>query len=567
MLRGAGILVGALLLVFLTSCNQRAKQVEKVYATAYVILTRTSDAVSKLPTATPSPTQPTATPTAPVPSPLVELATVPEQQVEPSPLPAPTESIGQQSTQPPQSRALPSLTSASLPAFIPPAATNTLAPTLTQVSPTSTPPVMPPSQGLVGIWQQDPNGIVFQFKSDSTFLLANSLKELDDDPLDEGSYSTVNDQVTLTSSTGSGSCKGSTGSYQFSIPVSSQRLFTTVQESCSTRQTAISAKPWYWLPVRPGATPAASAVELPVKVIPLSGPLTNAEARITDLAWYGDNLLLLPQIPTFTGDGKSNLYALKRSELTGFINGVLPGPLSPQPVIFIDGGLSTQLVGFQGYQAITILDDKIFFLIQADPGSGVRSYLGSGSISSDLSTITLDSNHVIEVPAQPSVGQRMYLSLFVSGENIIALPQLNGAATNPLPVMKRFDKSLNILEEQSMSGVEYAITDASMPDANGRFWVINKYAPGDPGAISGLDPLAQLYGEGLTHQAFDQVERLVAYQLGTNNASLAALQPLQLELSAKAPRNWQGLADLGEAGFFMVANQPSGTLLVFVESP
>ncbi len=541
-----------------------------MYATAYVILTKTSDAISKMPTATPNPTQPTATatPTAPGMAPVTAEPVILEQPAEPNLATSPTIPDSQQlpqSTSPPLLPPTPS--PPSLPGFNPPLATNTLIPTLTQLPQTSTPPVTPPPQGLLGIWQQDPTGLAIQFKSDNSYLLSNSLKELDDNPVDEGQYAIVGDQVTLTGSFNSSTCKGLTSAYQFQAPSNSQRQFTLVNDPCTVRLNLIPGKPWFWMPVRPGATPVASAEEVPIKMIPLSGPLTNAEARITDLTWYNDSLLLLPQFPTFTGDGKSNWFTLGKTELTGYLNGVLPGPLSPQPVPFVDSGLSIQLTGFQGYQAAVISGEKIFLLAQADPGGGARSYLVAGNIASDLSSITLDANRVVEVPIQPSAAQRIYSSLLISGENILALPQLSGAAVNSTPVIQRFDKNLNILEPQSISGIEYLTTDASMPETTGRFWVLNKFAPGDSGAINGLDPLAQLYGEGLTHQVFDQVERLVAFQVGSTGASLAAVQPYQLELSSRAPRNWQGLTELGQAGFFIVSNQSSGTLLVFIEAP
>lgn len=40
------------------------------------------------------------------------------------------------------------------------------------------------------------------------------------------------------------------------------------------------------------------------------------------------------------------------------------------------------------------------------------------------------------------------------------------------------------------------LTDVAGPEANGQLWAVNKYAPGDAGAISGPDVLAQLYGQG-----------------------------------------------------------------------
>ena len=37
--------------------------------------------------------------------------------------------------------------------------------------------------------------------------------------------------------------------------------------------------------------------EVPVQVIPLTGPIASPDAQISGMAWYGDTLVILPQYP------------------------------------------------------------------------------------------------------------------------------------------------------------------------------------------------------------------------------------------------------------------------------
>ena len=51
--------------------------------------------------------------------------------------------------------------------------------------------------------------------------------------------------------------------------------------------------------------------EIPVTEIVLTGPLTDRDAEISGMAWYGNILILLPQYPDF--DGGDHFYALPNS--------------------------------------------------------------------------------------------------------------------------------------------------------------------------------------------------------------------------------------------------------------
>ena len=557
-----------ILLAVLAACNGKANAVKSVYATAYTILTQTAIAVAKIPTNTPVPTQVTATtlgmteisltPTATLTSVPITQPVTPTVQPANSPAPQPTLRL------PTPTQAL--LIIPTNPLFVPTSTSSIL--TATSPPPTSTPVIQPPQQGLVGIWQEDRLGATFQFDADGTYRLANSYRGMQDNFIDDGEYTLQGSQVTLAGGNNSVACKGVTGAYNLQIPIASQRYFNLGQDVCFDRQRVVPGKIWYWLPVSPGATPVATtAVEQPIVPIPLQGSLASPTAKVSGLTWYNDNLIFLPQSPSFVGDGKSYLFVLPRTELVGYLNNSNVGPLTPQPILFNDSGISNQLIHFDGYQAAAIIGDKIFLVAQADPGGGPRSYLVAGNIATDLASITLDLGKIVEIPASTVSSSKLYRSLLVSEGILLAIPELNGATTNPNPVVQRFDSSLNNQGTLPLAGIEYLVTDSTAPDTNGRIWVLNKFAPGDPGALPGLDPLAQLYGEGVTHHVFEYTERLVAYQLTSTGINLATIPPIQMELSAQGPRNWQGLAALGSQGYLLVTSQTPGTILGYIPTP
>jgi hypothetical protein len=403
-----------------------------------------------------------------------------------------------------------------------------------------------------------------QFNPDGTYRLSSSYRDLLTDVLDEGQYVIQNDQVSLTGSASSLNCKLLAGAYQFQTLADGQRLLNRLQDVCYERQLVISGKPWYWLPVRPGAVPPAlTAIEQPLTIIPLSGPLSNPDARVAGLAWAGDTLLILPEKPAFLNDGKSYLFALSRSDLAAILNGVIPGPLSPQQLTLVDASVTAQIPGFLGYQAVEVIGEQLYLLAQGSLNNSPRSYLVSGSLSAELTSLTLDPGKIVELPAQPANANRPYRSLLASADVLLALPELSGLKSNPAPLALRYDRSLSALGSLPLTGIEYALSGVTRPDSTGRFWALNRWLPGEAGGLSGLDPLALLYGEGVTHQVFDQVERLAAFQVTAGGVVLAASSPVQLELSARGARDWQGLAEFGDQGFLLAGNQP-GVILAFL---
>lgn len=555
---------------FIISACRFGKNVEptkSVYATAFAILTQTAEKEASLPGRTPTPVLPgnsllpasTAIPQANTPIP-----TDIDQTVN-----TPTSVSPVQDTRPSQP---PGLQATTLPTrvdnqgFQPPTLTQPAA--ATTVVPTSTSAIPAPVQGLVGTWQLRLFGMILQYNQDGSYRLGESFSALASETIDEGQYTVQGDQVTMSGSSSSISCRNITGSYGFSAPTANERQFMLIQDACYDRQQILTEDAWYWLPVQPGATPSSpDAEEVPVQVIPLAGALSSPEARISGLDWYGEKLLLLPQNPRFSGNGTSNLYWITLETIIDFLNDIISGPLSVQTIALNDAALLAQINGFQGYQALAVNGNRIYLILHADSGAGLRSYLVTGTISQDANIINLDSTRLVEVPAQPESGLQTYRALIQANSEIILLPDLSGDSINNSPVALRYDANLNYLGTLSLSGIEYLITDATGLNSEGGFWVVNKYAPGDPGAIPGIDPLAQLYGTGVTHSALDYIERLVGYQYSASGITLSAAPPIQMELSAAGPRDWQGVVSLGNQGVLVITNQTPGTLLGYISYP
>ncbi|MCA9515866.1 MAG: hypothetical protein KC635_13060, partial [Myxococcales bacterium] len=116
--------------------------------------------------------------------------------------------------------------------------------------------------------------------------------------------------------------------------------------------------------------------------------------------------------------------------------------------------------------------------------------------------------------------------------------------------------------------IAYRVTDLTSPDAAGRVWAMN-YRYSDR-VIDAPDPaaeaLAMRYGRGATHRREIFVERLVELDLRPDGLALTPRPPYQLAL-APLPRNWEGIARLGDRGLILVTDEHPHTILGFVALP
>lgn len=306
--------------------------------------------------------------------------------------------------------------------------------------------------------------------------------------------------------------------------------------------------------------------ELTVTGILLEGPVAKPDAEISGMTWYGDTLILLPQHPDRFG---GNLFALRKADILAYIDGTAPQPLTPVTIPFVSTALK-QLPGYEGLEAIAIVDDQVFVTIEARAGGSMLGYVAAGTIAPDLSEIRLADAAPTQIMPQAPIVNFSDETIVADGDGVLTIYESNGANVNPEPVAHLFDTSLQPAGTLSFPNVEYRITDATALDEHRRFWTINYLFPGE---LSKLDPaddqLIMKYGLGDSHAKSDIVERLVEFELGENGITLTEAAPLQLQLlDIDIARNWEGIARLDERdGFLLSTDKFPTTLLVFVQAP
>lgn len=312
-----------------------------------------------------------------------------------------------------------------------------------------------------------------------------------------------------------------------------------------------------------------TVLEQPIIPIPLTGALAVRNAEVSGLAWYGEYLIFLPQYPNFSSnyEGDGVLYALPKADIVALLDGRTDSPLEPVAIPLNDSVLRAQIENYQGFEAIGFSGERVFLTIEAGGASGMRGYLVSGEIMPGLSGITLDADHLVEIPLQSQLDNRSDESLLVLDDRILAIYEVNGAGVNPQPVAHAFDFNLNPLGTVSFPHIEYRISDAALAGDGTHFWVVNCFYPGDKDLLPLSDPLTARFGQGLTHSQNETVERLVEMQYSKSGIILADKAPVLLTLIADTNRNWEGLALLEGCGFLLMTDKFPETILAFVPIP
>jgi hypothetical protein len=309
-------------------------------------------------------------------------------------------------------------------------------------------------------------------------------------------------------------------------------------------------------------------IEQVVREIPLQGPIANKEAEISGMGWYDDVLILLPQYPSRFGDGPvGKVFAIHKQEILGYLDGKSNQPILPLEISFYDPDISRVVKGFEGYEGIAFNGERVFLTIEAKPNT-MMGYIVSGTISSDLAEIRLDTSKLTAIPPQAGLSNMSDESIMVIDDSIITIYEANGINVNPSPVVHQYFTDLTNSQTINFPNIEYRITDATTINGNGKFWVINYFYTGDSKLKPGDDTITMIHGKGETHLMYDTVERLVELQFRETGITFTETPPIQMQLlDDDNARNWEALAKLDDRGFLIATDKYPETIFGFVAKP
>lgn len=297
--------------------------------------------------------------------------------------------------------------------------------------------------------------------------------------------------------------------------------------------------------------------------IPLSGSITKKKAELSGMAWIGDTLVLLPQYPEEFGPNEGALFAIPKQAILDYLDGKSREPIAPNKILLSAPGLKNSIRDYEGFESIVFLNQRVYLTIESGKNNNMMGYLVSGTISSDLTEITLDTSNVVEIEPAIQMDNRTDEALIVTQNKIYTFFEINGAGLNPQPAAHVFSLDLTSQGIISFPNLEYRVTDAAL-GPNGEIWIINSVSPNDTELFTKSDPLIENYNNGTMD--IQHVERLVKLNFSTSGITLANKPLIQISLG-KDSRNWEGLVLLDDRGFLLVTDKRPDTILGFIRMP
>jgi len=312
--------------------------------------------------------------------------------------------------------------------------------------------------------------------------------------------------------------------------------------------------------------PASQHFLQEVEVVTLKLPerLQAASLEYSGLAWFGEHLVLLPQYPEgrySSEDG--NLFAIAKEDLLAAIEDP-EFELPVRDVPIMNSNLRNVVKGFEGFESILFVDQDVFLTVESHGGDPMMGYLIKGVVTGELESITLDPESLVELEPLSSSENATFEAVTYWDGNLYVIYEHNSKQSEAQPVAYQFNLDLEFEREIAFPIIDYRVTDATIGDMSGKFWVVNYFFPGDTHLAVEEDALISQYGQGETYASNEPVERLVQLQIENEEISRVDQAPIYLQLlDYNIARNWEGIVLLDDLGFLIITDSFPNSLLGF----
>jgi len=313
--------------------------------------------------------------------------------------------------------------------------------------------------------------------------------------------------------------------------------------------------------VAPVSVPPAADQVHPVHLISLAGPAAEKQAELSGMTNADGLIWLLPQYPSrFKGGPGGAVFAFNETEAESAIANKTE--LTPRSIPFDDEGLSRSVEGFDGFEGIAICGNDVYLTIEVRGAAEPAGYLVRGTIDAQDGRIVLSAESLTPLIGPVAIYNHSFESVFCTNNRVVTMFEANGRNIDPKPVALVFERDLTPVAEKEFPALEYRVTDATPPDDQGKFWVVNYFFTGDK---SKLQPADDQWGNAEGHGIALGVERLVELQWDEEKGiSLADAEPIWLEKGPEE-RNWEGAARLGDGGILLATDSYPSTLIGYVD--
>ena len=127
---------------------------------------------------------------------------------------------------------------------------------------------------------------------------------------------------------------------------------------------------------------------LPIE-IPLLGEASERNLEMSGLAWYKDNLILMPQ---YVNESTPAFYFLTKSSLRNWLNGDRREPLTPQRIDVVMPDYDNLIKGYQGFEAICFNGKDAYLTMESKFNDKMKSFIVKGKINMKNKSLEIEKD-------------------------------------------------------------------------------------------------------------------------------------------------------------------------------
>ncbi len=301
--------------------------------------------------------------------------------------------------------------------------------------------------------------------------------------------------------------------------------------------------------------------------IKLSELASDRNAEYSSLCWYGEDLILLPQYPSYFRSklDQDIIFMISKEKLSRAIKNKGKRVVEPETIQLINNETYKLVPGYEGFEGICY-DGEFFYLTVEYNSKSNKGVLVKAKMSEDGKQLEILNNQhlILDLPAQ--VFNASYESIFVYEDHIYLIYEANGIMVNQRPLVKKISKDFETVTDLKFDHIEYRITDVTSFDETGRGWAINYFWPGDAEHYKPVEStINSKFADANNLES--GIERIIPLIITDNQVKYDRTRsPIYIK---KTPRsesyNWEGIVKYGSNSFLLATDKFPHTVLRFLK--
>lgn len=295
----------------------------------------------------------------------------------------------------------------------------------------------------------------------------------------------------------------------------------------------------------------------------LSELASDRNAEFSSLCWYDENLILLPQYPSYSRKkiDKDIIFMLSKDKLASAVKNRGKKVTDMERIEVVNNQTYKILPGYEGFEGICY-DGEYFYLTVEYNSASTQAVIVKATLDEEKKQLEIlnDQHLILDLPT--NVFNASYESIFVYDEHIYAIFEANGRTVNHNRIAKKISKDFATVENIRFESIEYRITDVTSFDSTGRGWAINYFWPGD------ADHYLP-YEDFIPNKFSDEnnveigVERIIPLIIIGNKIEYDdSREPVYIKKEKRdVSYNWEGIVSYGDDYFLLATDKFPKTVL------